>query len=86
MKTKDCKGYETNTKKLHNDTYTTERRLNEMFNTFVTNFKRVYQGPNTAHAQIGLGSKYKPKPCYSDEIEPLPLGPNFQRHVACFMK
>ena len=84
MKTKDCKGYETPTKKKYNDTYATETELNEMFNTFVTNFKRAYQGPNNAFAQIG--SKDNPKSCYSEDIEPLPLGQSFQKHVACFIK
>ena len=81
-KTKDCKGYETLTKKLNKNTYATEIELNKTFNTFVANFKLAYQGPNTAVAQIG--SQYST--CYSEEIEPLPLGPDFQRHVACFVK
>ena len=81
-KTKDCKGYETRTKKQYNITYATEIELNKIFNTYITNFKLAYQGPNTALVQTG--SKYST--CYSEEIEPLPLGPNFQRHVACFVE
>ena len=33
--------------------YTSEVELNDVFNKFVTNFQLVYQGPNTARAQIG---------------------------------
>lgn len=84
MKTNECKGYMTRTSKLYNATYAAERELNNTLNTFVTNFRRVYQGPNTALAQIE--SKYNPKSHYSEEIEPLPLGPNFQKHIACFVK
>ena len=84
MKTNSCKGHETLTKEQHNDTYASERKLNETFNTFVTNFKRIYQGPNTVEAQIGSSSN--PKPFYSEDIEPLPLGINFQGQVACFVK
>lgn len=82
MKTKDCQGYETLTKKLYKDTYATEIELNETFNVFVSNFKLAYQGPNTAQAQIG--SKYTVP--YSEGDEMLPLGPSFQEHLACFAK
>ena len=82
LKTKDCVGYETLTKKLYKDTYAEEIELNETFNAFVTNFKLAYQGPNTAQAQIG--SKYDTP--YSEGDEWLPLGPSFQQHVACFVK
>lgn len=82
LKTKDCVGYETLTKKLYKDTYAEEIELNETFNAFVTNFKLAYQGPNTAQAQIG--SKYNTK--YSEGDEWLPLGPSFQQHVARFVK
>ena len=82
MKTKGCKGSETPTKRTYNITYATEIELNKAFKIFVTNFKQAYQGPNTARAQIG--STYTT--CYSEEIEPLPLGPNFQRHIACFIE
>ena len=81
-KTKDCKGSETPTKTTYNITYATEIELNETFKTFVINFKLAYQGPNTADAQIGSTNTV----CYSEEIEPLPLGPKFQEHVACFME
>ena len=86
MKSKDCKGHETLTKKQNNDTYATERNLNKRFNTFVINFKCIYQGSNTVDDQILLGSYNNPKSCYSEDIEPLPLGENFQKHVACFVK
>ena len=33
--------------------YSEEMKLNEEFNRFVANFQLAYQGPNTAHAQIG---------------------------------
>ena len=82
LKTKDCVGYETLTKKMYKDTYTAEIELNETFNVFVTNFKLAYQGPNTAQAQIG--SKYNTK--YSKGDEWLPLGPSFQQHVTRFVK
>ena len=82
LKTKDCKGHVTLSKKLYNDTYAAEVELNEAFNTFVSNFKVAYQGPNTAHAQIG--SKYDAE--YSERDEWLPLGPSFQEHVSCFVK
>jgi hypothetical protein len=82
VKTKDCKGSETNTKKTYNITYATEIEFNEAFKTFVINFKLACQGPNTAHVQIGSTSTIR----YSEEIEPLPLGPKFQEHVACFME
>lgn len=36
--------------------YSEEIELNDQFNNFVANFRLAYQGPNTAHAQIG--SKY----------------------------
>lgn len=82
LKTKDCKGHQTLTKTLYNDTYAAEVELNEAFNTFVDNFKVAYQGPNTAVAQIG--SKYATD--YSEGDEWLPLGPSFQQHVACFVE
>ena len=81
-KTKNCKGYETFTKQMYNKIYATEIKLNKKFKTFVTNFQLAYQGPNASPAQIG--STYNT--CYSEEIEPLPLGLNFQRHIACFME
>ena len=81
-KTKSCKGYETFTKQMYKKTYATEVKLNKKFNYFVTNFKLAYQGPNTALAQVGASFTTS----YSEEIEPLPLGPNFQRHIACFME
>ena len=82
LKTKDCQGYETLTKKLYKDTYAQEIELNETFNVFVNNFKVAYQGPNTARGQ--LGSKYET--VYGEGDEWLPLGPSFQEHVACFVK
>lgn len=36
--------------------YSGEIELNDLFHNFVANFRLAYQGPNTAHAQIG--SKY----------------------------
>ena len=33
--------------------YSAEIKLNETFNSFVSNYRRGYQGPNTARAQIG---------------------------------
>ena len=84
LKTKSCKGHETSTKEQYNKTYASERKLNETFNTFVTNFKRIYQGPNTVEAQIESSSNSES--CYSKDIEPLPLGENFQRQVACFVR
>ena len=82
MKTKDCRGYETLTKRMYNNTYAAEIELNEAFKIFVTNFKLAYQGPNTAFAQIGSAFTT----CYSEDIEPFPLGPSFQQHVACFVE
>ena len=67
---------------MYNDTYATEIELNEAFKTFVINFKFAYQGPNTALAQIGSTLTT----CYSEDIEPLPLGPIFQQHIACFVE
>ena len=40
----------------YNTTYAAELQLNETFHTFVSNFRRAYQGPNNAASQIG--SKY----------------------------
>ena len=82
MEIKDCKGHVTLTKKQYNDTYATETELNRTFNTFVINFQHIYQGSNTVGAQIK--SKENAKSCYSEDIEPLPLGPNFQEQVSCF--
>ena len=82
MKTRDCQGCETLTRKLYKDTYAEEIELNETFNIFVNNFKMAYQGPNTARAQIE--SKYDNT--YSEGDELLPLGPSFQEHVACFVE
>lgn len=83
LKTKDCKGFETVTRQLYNDTYAAEVELNKTFNDFVTNFQVAYQGPNTAVAQVG--SKYESID-YSEGDECLPLGPSFQQHIACFTK
>lgn len=82
MKTKECKGYETLTRQLYKDTYTDEVELNKKFNVFVHNFKAAYEGPNTAGAQID--SNYDT--CYSEGDRMLPLGPDFQEHVGCFVK
>ena len=40
-----CKKYEKD--------YHDEKKLNEDFNRFVANYRMVYEGPNTASAQIG---------------------------------
>ena len=82
MKTKDCQGCETLSRKLYKDTYTEEIELNETFHLFVNNFKMAYQGPNTAMKQIN--SKYDTP--YSEGDEWLPLGPSFQEHVGCFVE
>lgn len=83
LKTKDCRGYETHTRKLYKDTYAEEIELNETFNFFVNNFKMAYQGANTAMEQTT--SKYNDI-TYSEGDEWLPLGPCFQDHVDCFVK
>ena len=82
LKTKDCRGCETHSRKLYKETYAEEIELNEAFNVFVNNFKVAYQGPNTAMGQIN--SKYDTN--YSEGDEWLPLGPCFQDHVGCFVK
>ena len=82
LKTKDCKGYLTPTRKLYNETYAAEVELNETFHTFVNNYKAAYQGLNTVSAQIG--TKYDVE--YTEADEWLPLGPSFQEHVNCFVK
>ena len=69
LKTNDCVGYETLTKKLYKDTYAEEIELNETFNVFVTNFKLAYQGPNMAQAQIG--SKYDAVKVMSGSLQDL---------------
>ncbi len=54
--TADGKGFASPARMEYLRTFDTEIELNDMFNTFVTNYQRAYQGPNTARAQIG--SKY----------------------------
>lgn len=56
QRTVDGKGFTSQAKRDYSSTFAAEMELNEQFNTFVTNYQRAYQGPNTARAQIG--SKY----------------------------
>lgn len=37
----------------YNDVYSAEIHLNELFHTFVSNYRCAYQGQNTARSQIG---------------------------------
>ena len=53
VKTKDGKGTMSGGREEYHIEYSTETQLNEMFNAFVTNYQRAYEGPNTARAQIG---------------------------------
>ena len=91
VRTKSCKGHVTTARENYNTTYAMEQELNETFNTFVKNYRRAYEGPNTAQAQI-LGKFPTAYTDYLDEGETrpgdeyLPLGPSFQEHVKCFMK
>lgn len=41
------------TKERFNEEYESEMKMNEEFHRFVANYQLAYQGPNTAHAQIG---------------------------------
>ncbi len=54
--TAEGKGVASPAKTEYSRVFAPEIELNDMFNTFVTNYQRAYQGPNTARAQIG--SKY----------------------------
>ena len=45
----------------YNEYYSTEVDLNDTFNKFASNYCLAYQGPNTAHAQIG--SKFSTSEC-----------------------
>ncbi|XP_065833160.1 inositol 1,4,5-trisphosphate-gated calcium channel ITPR1-like isoform X3 [Oscarella lobularis] len=69
-------------KKYEREHYT-EEMLNFELNNFATNFKRAYQKRNTTEDQIGVAMS-KPYCESEDKDEPLPLGKEFQDHVAVF--
>jgi len=89
-RTLHCSGTASAARDAYNKYYSDEVKLNDTFNRFASNYRLAYQGPNTAHAQIGarFDTKYSD---LDDELkqpgdEYLPLGPSFQEHVACFAK
>ena len=57
QKTRKGRCCECPAREQYNKEYEDEIRLNEEFNRFVANFQLAYEGPNTAHAQIG--AKYE---------------------------
>jgi len=74
----------------YHEAFAQEVELNIAFNSFVTNFRLSYQGPDDAQVQVC--SKYKnpysdflDKECGEPGDEYLPLGPSFQDHVQCFL-
>ena len=51
--TESSKGTVMPARKQYEEDYRDEIMLNEDFHRFVTNYRIVYEGPNTASAQIG---------------------------------
>ena len=48
-----CSGTASAARDAYNKYYSDEVKLNDTFNRFASNYRLAYQGPNTAHAQIG---------------------------------
>ncbi|XP_062518427.1 inositol 1,4,5-trisphosphate receptor type 1-like isoform X2 [Corticium candelabrum] len=59
-----------------------EEKRNDCLNQFVVNFQKAYEGKNTVRAQLEFPSDEEYCECGGDED--LPLGKEFQDHVACF--
>ena len=53
----------TDAREKYEATYREEKKLNENFNTFVTNYQLAYQGPNTLKEQIDASVKNASKRC-----------------------
>ena len=52
-RTLNCSSIVSAARKAYNKYYSAELDLNEGFHRFVSNYRLAYQGPNTAHAQVG---------------------------------
>ena len=52
-RTLNCPGIVSAAREAYNKYYSAEVELNDTFNRFASNYRLAYQGPNTAHAQIG---------------------------------
>lgn len=53
VKTTHCEAPSSQRRQDYEKRYLQELKLNETFNTFVSNFCVAYEGPNTVQAQIG---------------------------------
>ncbi|OWF52185.1 Inositol 1,4,5-trisphosphate receptor type 3 [Mizuhopecten yessoensis] len=71
-------------RKMYEDFYETEEDINLQLNVFAVNMKVAYGGINTVEVQLGHGS---PDVEYSElgGDEELPLGAEFQDHLACLI-
>ena len=76
------KHFEQNLNRMSEE-YQGQEIVNEEFNRFVQNYQEAYFGDNTAAYQIQSSVA---KGAYSDTGEELPLGPNFQRLIKCFLR
>lgn len=70
-------------RKIYEEKYAEEERINELLNTFAKNFCKIYGGENNVQTQLGFSSDE----IYSDpeSDETLPLGQEFQDHLSVFM-
>ncbi|XP_078311676.1 inositol 1,4,5-trisphosphate-gated calcium channel ITPR2-like [Crassostrea virginica] len=70
-------------RKAYESYYEMEEEINRQLNVFSVNMRVAYGGPNTIEAQID----YKSDAVYSEVggDEELPLGPEFQDHLRCFI-
>ena len=61
----------TDAREKYEATYREEKKLNENFNTFVTNYQLAYQGPNTLKEQIDASVKSASKRCECTHVPKL---------------
>eukprot|EP00050_Salpingoeca_kvevrii_P002520 m.196116 g.196116 ORF g.196116 m.196116 type:complete len:2530 (-) comp10628_c0_seq6:379-7968(-) len=71
--------------------YSRQLELNNIFNTFVDRLRKAYSGPNTVECQLAHLNvpQTVAKNAYCEvegSDEALPLSPEFQAHVTCFIK
>ncbi|XP_052703117.1 inositol 1,4,5-trisphosphate receptor type 2-like isoform X5 [Crassostrea angulata] len=70
-------------RKEYESYYEMEEEINRQLNVFSVNMRVAYGGPNTVEAQIDYNSNAVYSEVGGDEE--LPLGPEFQDHLRCFM-
>ncbi|XP_065924756.1 inositol 1,4,5-trisphosphate receptor type 2 isoform X4 [Magallana gigas] len=70
-------------RKEYESYYEMEEEINRQLNVFSVNMRVAYGGPNTVEAQIDYNSNAVYSEVGGDEE--LPLGPEFQDHLRCFV-